>query len=220
MEQSIKELALKLGADVCGIANVAAFDNSPKGFSPLDVFSECKSVVVIGLALPKGLFKISPRLVYNYYNYQSCPEVDRIALALAKSFETKYNCLAVPMPSDSPYEYWDEESKSGHGLISMKHAAVLAGIGTLGKNTLLLSPVFGNKLTLGAILTNLDLKSDPPAVASCIDGCHLCLDKCPVHAIENGIVNQKLCRENTYGKTSRGFGTVDCNKCRVVCPRG
>ncbi|KAA6328570.1 hypothetical protein EZS27_022547 [termite gut metagenome] len=37
-------------------------------------------------------------------------------------------------------------------------------------------------------------------------------------AIENGRVNQKLCRNNTYGKTKRGFDTVDCNCCRTACP--
>jgi predicted O-methyltransferase YrrM len=41
---------------------------------------------------------------------------------------------------------------------------------------------------------------------------------CPANAIENGTVNQKLCRTHTYGKTKRGFDTVDCNRCRTVCP--
>ena len=34
---------------------------------------------------------------------------------------------------------------------------------------------------------------------------------------EDGSVVQKRCRLNTYGKTPRGFDTVDCNNCRTVC---
>jgi epoxyqueuosine reductase QueG len=126
--------------------------------------------------------------------------------------------MALPLPCDSPYEYWEEANSLGKGLISMKHAAVLCGIGTMGKNTLLLNRKYGNLLTIGAILTDLELASDAFCDTICIEGCTKCLDACPVNAIENGMVNQKRCRTNTYGKTARGFATVDCNICRVVCP--
>lgn len=46
------------------------------------------------------------------------------------------------------------------GPISLKHFAVMSGIGTLGKNSILLNPVYGNLLTLGAILFDLELQSD------------------------------------------------------------
>ena len=44
------------------------------------------------------------------------------------------------MPCDNPYEYWDEDKLEEKGLISMKHTAILCGIDSLGKNTLLLNP--------------------------------------------------------------------------------
>jgi epoxyqueuosine reductase QueG len=40
----------------------------------------------------------------------------------------------------------------------MKHAAVNAGIGALGKNTLLINKKYGNRLVIGAILTTLLIK--------------------------------------------------------------
>lgn len=55
-------------------------------------------------------------------------------------------------------------------------------------------------------------------LAVLIPGCHKCIDSCPAQAIKDGSATQKLCRLNTYGKTARGFDTVDCNKCRTVCP--
>ena len=52
MEKYIKNVALQYGADVCGIGSIDRFKNAPKGFSPLDLFDKCKSVIAVGIALP------------------------------------------------------------------------------------------------------------------------------------------------------------------------
>lgn len=219
MEDVIKKLILSCGADVCGIANITRFESAPRGFSPNDIYKDCRSVIVFGKALPKGLAQVDSRLIYAHYNSLVCSEVDKIALNGAKLLEKEFSANAVPIPCDTPYEYWEEDSLTGKGLISMKHAAVLAGIGELGKNSLLINSQYGNLLTIGAILTDLELQSDELCSNICIDNCLKCVKACPINAIEDGTVNQKLCRRNAYGKTKRGFDTVDCNKCRVVCPR-
>ncbi len=218
MKKQIKEFILNLGADVCGVANVDRFSEAPAGFHPRDIFSDCKSIIVFGIALPKGLTMIEPRLIYGHFNYSTCPEVDWVALRAAKEIERISSGYAVPLPSDGPYEYWDAEKLEGRGLISMKHAAVLAGLGTLGKNTLLLNEKHGNLLTLGIVLTELDLVSDSFAESICIDGCNLCIENCPSQALDGRNANQAKCRPNTYGTNDRGFNTVNCNKCRVICP--
>ena len=41
----IKEMAYSLGADICGIASIKRFEHAPKGFHPLDVYSETKSII-------------------------------------------------------------------------------------------------------------------------------------------------------------------------------
>lgn len=219
MKDLIKKLIISCGADVCGIANISRFESAPKGFSPKDIYEDCQSVIVFGKALPKGLTQVDSRLIYGHYNSFICSEVDRIALNGARLLEEQCNATAVPMPCDSPYEYWDKDTLTGKGLISMKHAAVLAGLGELGKNSLLINPQYGNLLIIGAILIDLELQSDELSKNICLENCMKCIKACPVNAIENGTVNQKLCRQNTYGKTERGFSTVDCNKCRVVCPK-
>jgi epoxyqueuosine reductase QueG len=211
-------MILKLGADVCGIAHIDRFASAPKGFSPADLFPACLSVVVFGLALPKGIVKADPRFIYAHYNELICREVDRIALNAAKQIEGCFGGLAMPLPCDCPYEYWEADKLEGRGLISMKHAAMLAGLGTLGKNTLLLNAKYGNMLTIGAVLTNLELPSDELAQTICLEGCNLCLQSCPVQAMDGTSVDQKKCRPHTYGTTQRGFDTVECNRCRTVCP--
>lgn len=218
MKECIREIVLSCGADLCGFADVERFSEAPEGFRPTDIYADCKSVICLMLALPKGLLKVNPRLIYGHYNGLSCPEVDAVAFSSAKKIENRFNCIAVPMPADSPYEYWDGERLEGRGLLSMKHIAVNAGLGSLGKSSLLLNKIYGNMVTIGAILTNLSLPSDPIAESICIEGCQKCMKACPVNAIENGVVNQKLCRQNTYKKTARGFDTVECNACRTVCP--
>jgi len=218
MKEDIRKKVLALGADVCGFADISRFDEAPKGFNPCDIYSGCKSVIVIGIALPKGLLEIKPDLVYGHFNYKTNLKVDDIVLMASKVVEDFYGGIAVPMPCDGPYEYWDSEKMEGRGLISMKHAAVNAGIGALGKNTLLINKEYGNRLIIGAILTNLELQSDDYAESICIEGCNLCLRSCPSQALDGKSAIQKSCRKKAYGTTERGFDTVLCNKCRSVCP--
>lgn len=220
MREAIRSYILGQGADVCGFAGIERFGDAPEGFRPSDILPACRTVVVFGIALPAGLYGVPPRLIYGHYNYGSCPWVDRIAFFAAREIERLTGGRATPMPSDGPYEYWDADEKEGRGLISLKHAAVQAGLGALGKSTLLLNERFGNRLTLGAVLADCALPSDPLAESVCLPGCRLCVDGCPVQAIGEGHVRQKLCRANTYGRNARGYDTVDCNHCRAACPMG
>ena len=220
MKEDVRSLALELGADVCGFAEIGRFADSPEGFSPADLYADCQTVIVFGVVIPKGLMKINPRLVYNYFNEDIIDsEIDRISFRLSKEVERRYGWAAVPVPCDVPYEYWNAELMEARGLFSMKHAAVYAGLGTLGKNTLLLNETYGNMLNIGAVLIDAALPSDSLCESICIKSCTKCVDSCPVGAIQDGNVVQKLCREYAYGqKTARGYATTECNRCRAVCP--
>lgn len=220
VKDKIKEIFINLGAEVCGVANIDLFSDAPKDFQPTDIFPDCKSVIVFAKKIPMGLAYVSPRIIYQHFNSISPVEVDRIAYLASNEIEKIYKGIAVPIPSDGPYDYWNAEKLEGRGIISMKDAAVLAGIGTLGKSTLLLNSQYGNMLSIGAVLTNLDLPSDTPAENICIKGCSLCIDNCPVNAINEYGVNQKLCRKCAYASNDRGFDIVNCNKCRTICPVG
>ncbi len=219
MKEEIREVFIRAGAAVCGIAAADAFADMPAGFRPTDVYAGCQSVIVFAVPLPKGTALVNPRIVYGHFNALGPVELDRIAFLASNEIERVYeHAVAVPLPADGPYDDWNPEKTEGRGILSMKHAAVRAGIGTLGKNTLLLNPRYGNMLSIGAVLTNLPLPSDEPAESICIPGCHICVDSCPVQAIGNGKVNQFLCRKHTYETNARGFGVVNCNACRVRCP--
>ena len=217
-KNEIRETIMNLGADVCGFGGLERFTTAPVNFRPTDIYLDCKSVISIGVALPRGLYCVEQRLVYGHFHTNVAKKVDEIVFKASKIIEKQYGGICVPLPSDDPYEYWDADTMTGKGLLSMKHTAVACGNGQLGKSTLLLNPEYGTRLSLGAILTNLEIESDPVCKNICIPGCTKCIDSCPASAIQNQTVIQKKCRHNTFGSTERGFGTIDCNKCRSVCP--
>lgn len=218
MKEEIRKILCKLGADVCGVAQADAFGGAPDGFHPRDIFHGCKSVIVFGVAIPKGLYEASPRIIYNRYSEITKIRLDTIACDAALVIERDYGGIVVPLPADGPYEYWDAEKLEGRGLLSMRHAAVLAGLGAFGKSSLVLNEKFGNTLGFGAVLTSLDLPSDPPARSICLEGCRKCLDACPAGALTGTGAVQKRCRPNTYAANARGFEVTNCNACRTVCP--
>ena len=123
------------------------------------------------------------------------------------------------MPADVPFIVWDAVRKHGQAILSMRHAAFLAGLGFMGRNTLLINPELGNLVYIGAVLTDMELEADPVRTdLVCPPNCRICLEVCPAKALDGTTVNQKLCRKYSYYKNKRGFDIYGCNVCRRKCP--
>ncbi len=105
-----------------------------------------------------------------------------------------------------------------------------AGIGWIGKNTLLLTPEFGSYVFLGEIVLDIDLAYDTPAIDRC-GTCNRCIESCPTKALlgdrvldarkciayqtietESEIEPQLL---DIYRNERRFYG---CDICQEVCP--
>lgn len=213
----IKELVLTLGADLCGIASVDRFDNAPEGFHPKDLYSECKSVIVFAKKLPESIFYSNSFIPYSFVDDIALHEILRLSFEISVKLE-KLNISAMPIPSE-PYEYWDKDSMTGKGMISLKHAGYLAGLGVIGRNSLLCNPEFGNLIKLGAVIANVDIEADPIINYDfCSDNCNLCIDNCPSGALGGKSVIQRNCRLNSEGSTKKGAPITICNNCRKICP--
>jgi len=64
-----------------------------------------------------------------------------------------------------------------------KELAARAGIGWVGKNTLVIHPQRGSWMLLGEVITTLALPADEPAVDRC-GTCRRCLEACPTGALD------------------------------------
>ena len=214
----VKQKAMKLGADICNIAGVDRFKDAPKGFHPQDIYPECQSVVVFLSHFPLSSLQCKSLAPYTFIRNMMVKKIEDITFRLCDELE-QAGAPANPIPCDEPYEYWDDEKKHGRGILSLKHAGMLAGLGTIGKNTLLINKHFGNMMWIGAVLTSIKLESDPMVgYEGCIDGCTQCLDACPCDALDGTTIIQKLCREASFSWSPGGGAMYECNACRTICP--
>lgn len=221
LKEEIKAVALKMGADLVGIASMERFTGAPSGFRPVDVMPQAKTVVVMAKKMPAQLVNGNLATAYTNTFHVLLRRLDDIACDLAVFLEEKGG-RAIPIPADDPYTYWDEKNSHGMGDLSHKHAAKAAGLGILGKNSLLITPQYGNQVYLVSVITDLDLEPDPLIDDElCPQKCRICLDACPSGALkEEQVVVQKLCRE-IVGKTLlKGHWVYACWECRRVCPAG
>lgn len=213
----IKKIATELGADLCGIASIDRFVNAPEGFHPCDVFKDTKSVISIACRIPDGPVTATNLIPYKVIGDIVLSKIYEIALALSMAMEDK-GLKAVLVPS-TPYDYWDEDKLEGRGILSLKHLGYFAGLGQIGRNSMLCNKTYGNLITLGAILTDAELDADKMQIEEmCAENCNLCIDSCPVGAISEQGVLQKLCRPHSEIINKRGVEVYVCNTCRKICP--
>jgi epoxyqueuosine reductase len=215
--QSIREIISQSGCDAYGVASTERFEDAPRGFHPKDILPDAKSVIVLGKQFPKGTFKALSNAPYTMARNQLIQAMDELSLSLSLRLEAMGH-IALPIPSSEPYEYWDKERRHGRGIISLKHSAQLAGLGSIGKNTLLINEKFGNRLWLGAIISSAEIEPDEPTKNFCPDSCTICLEKCPQKALDGITIAQNKCREICFSCTEGGGWLIECNICRIQCP--
>lgn len=222
LKAQVKAAAKGLGADLVGIASIERFAGAPAGSKPTDIMPQAQTVIVIAKRIPLEIIKNRNLLTTYTSSFQNLfIRLDGIAFDVA-CFLEDLGARALPIPADDPYTRWDSENLHGMGDLSHRHAAVAAGLGTLGKNTLLLTPEFGNRVSLVSIITDLNIEPDPIIEQElCLPNCSLCIDACPAGALSSGdSVVQKLCRSQINTELPRGFSVYGCWECRRVCPVG
>lgn len=213
--KKVKEIMKSLGADLCGIASLDRFDNAPKGYHPLDVLPSCKSVISFACRFPAGTLLCNSHIPYTRVRNSITPKMDTIALDFCIELE-KYGVVCVPIPTNE--SEWDSNTNRWRSIISQKHAAQAAGLGTIGRHSLLITQEFGSMVWLGAVLCTQELEPDPLAESIC-NNCNLCVNACPVAALESLEVNQQVCWDYAFGddKETKAW-RIACHKCRDICP--
>lgn len=215
---TIKESVKGNGADICGISPVSRYEGAPSCFHPCDIYPECRSVIVFAARFPLSPLEAATNVPYTFVRNMMVLKMDRISFQLAVQLEKK-GIPSIPIPSADPYDYWDPDRNHGRGILSLKHAGNLSGLGVIGKNTLLINEQYGNMIWLGAVLTSAEMEPDPASdQKGCPPGCSLCLDSCPQCALDGTSIDQKRCRANSISTTNGGGWVLSCNICRKICP--
>jgi len=258
--QHIVEKATELGASLAGIANVEKVKNSPSHlvYGKLDEYKtvgnketgetnlgevvwpeNVKSVIVIAVVHPKE----EPELDWWRDGYTGGTQGNRILMSinakLSKWMEEKKGIKSTQLP------YHIE-----HGGIFLKDAAVMAGLGCIGKNNMVVTPKYGPRVRLRAMLTDVVLQGTGPIDFDPCEDCGMpCRSACPQEAFERniylekqfglnklpartGVYSRQLCNVQmerdgiksekivVEGQDDMGKLVKYCRRCELACPVG
>lgn len=241
MKQQITKLAKSIGIEIIGFTSVVdysylsdfLFNRINKDYScefeeqdinkRLDVrniFPNCKSIIAIGVPYA--------------YGYKKPVTKDKGLLSIVsygEDYHKKLNTLLKMLADEIKNQVdFDYEICVDTSPLLDREICKNAGIGSYGKNSLLINDKFGSFINLGYLLT--DLKIDCENMANDINicgDCNLCINSCPNNAIFNeGGINTKKCV--SYLTQTKEYIPLEyrknmknqiygCDVCQLVCPK-
>jgi ferredoxin len=113
------------------------------------------------------------------------------------------------------------------GPLFEKELAERAGLGFVGKNTLLIHPALGSAFNLGFILTQSEVEGPPPRRMPSCGTCRRCLEVCPTGALaapytldaRRCIAYLTIEAETVPDEPRERWGYIyGCDLCQAVCP--
>jgi epoxyqueuosine reductase len=211
---ALKKTCLKEGLDLFGVADISEikseFKISPKTLESLD------KAICLGLRLSRSILsemEDKPTKLYFHHYKIINSFLDQVALKLGNIIQNKgYLALAIPAT-----QIIDWEKNTAH--LSHRRLGVLAGLGWIGRNNLLVNEKLGSQFRLVSILTNLPLRIDKPSGKVC-GNCRLCVSICPAGAIQDNPAdfNHNKCFEKLKSfQTQRQVEQFVCGICVNIC---
>ena len=243
----VKETALSVGFDACGIAVASPIspDEWPYDtwidhgyqagmdymsqhrnlrFDPTQLFPGTRSVISVLLGY-KPDTQI-PHIAQYAYGEDYHERIKRMLYTLISKLQKVCPGLSArPFVDTAP--------------IPDKLWAVRAGLGWVGRNTLLVNPQLGSYCNIGEILTDAVFDHyDSPIPNGCPPDCHRCVNACPNKALVpltnppatslySHILNASLCTayntiENHDAELPESLNTTGyafgCDRCQLSCP--
>ena len=188
------------------------------GVNPYLTNGETPAVLVLGLYHPAN------KLPLDYWDEEDTPgnrRLREISQDLKHWLKLTYDVVARPLP------YHVEK-----GGLFLKDAAVLSGLGIIGKSNLLIHPRWGPRIRLRSIL--IEAKVEPTQRCEEFNPCKnckvFCQKACPKNAFPEEIFERSLCMlqmdENVDSKTfevregERKTEIQYCRACEFACPVG
>ena len=241
LASDIKARAQELGFAACGIASAepmrshGAFLNwiSRGYFASMNWIAREDAAWKRGdvrRVLPSAQSVVS--VAMHYRTEETWPEASGKVARYARG--TDYHDIITPrlrelltfIQSQTPCE---GKVYADTGPLLERELAQRAGLGWIGKNTMLLSRELGSYFLLGEILLSLPLPPDAPHVAQFCGSCTRCLDACPTDAfVAPGVLDANRCisfhtienRSHFPVELREKFGDwlFGCDVCQEVCP--
>jgi epoxyqueuosine reductase len=257
LEQRLKQQASALGFALVGIAPATAADDFDRlrdwlarGFAgemgymarhadarrhPASVLPQVRSVIMVAMNYGAGMrneeptqkadgpdsaFRIPHSALGRVARYARGPDYHDV-------LRERLNRLLAWLRAERP-------GCNGRGVVDTaplleRDFARRAGLGWIGKNTMLLNKRQGSYFFLGALLVDLELAADPPHSASHCGTCTACLDACPTAAfVGPGCLDARRCisyltielRGDVPEELRPAVGdwVFGCDVCQEVCP--
>lgn len=244
LTQAIKQKASELGFDLCGVAPADIGKNDFDFFSrwvskgyhasmqwleknphkrshPSNVLENAKSIISVGLNYYRGNARSTELKDGQHAWISNYAWGDDYHLIVDEKLVELEKFIASLVPAAKTRRYVDT------GPLLERTIGKNAGLGWIGKNTLLINTKIGSNFFLGEVITDLVLEFDTPDSDHC-GTCTRCLDACPTLALtpyelnsnkcisyltieHRGVMNQELSSQlsgNVYG----------CDICQDVCP--
>lgn len=217
LQQSLETFVLDKGACLCSGCDL--------GYAPLPQLPSLHYAFSFAVKLSNAIVKTvdgAPSFAYFQHYRTANTLLDSIAFQLTAKLETLgYQAYPVAasqsLGKQHPYE----------GILPHKTAAVLSGIGFVGKSGLLLTERHGSKIRLCTVVTDLPLTPSHPVIENGCGDCQLCMRACPAGAIYGELPKTNGERNFDAEKCSKymkehfqdvGRGSV-CGICMSVCPK-
>ena len=195
--------------------------NPERRCDPRAALPECKSVIVAAMKFNEMPHKNNPPHLPKYLQYEDYHKV------MMERLEAVADTIKREHPEAQCKCYVDT------GPVLEKAWGVKAGLGFIGKNTLLISPEHGSQMALGVVLTNAPSLQPSPSPARRLFGgrgegeggndnvtrcgtCTACISACPTGAlVAPYILDARKCISYKYFIEKVEGG---CDVCQDVCP--
>jgi len=188
--------------------------------NPSLLMPQCRSILVVGLPYPAE----------GYFNNAIYGKIAFFAQQPDYHFviRKKLHQLLTYIKEISDMEVKGDIFCDSAPLLE-KELAQRAGLGWIGKNSLLISPIFGSLFNLGELILNIELPTSLPQNKDFCGKCHLCIDACPTQCIQP---DRTLIADHCISYlTIEHKGRIDrslrskmdswlfgCDICQIVCP--